>query len=324
MPHANIVSVQGLQKTYFDHWHRPKVRALQGIDFEVKKGEVFGLLGPNGSGKSTTIKLMLGLLRPTSGNVLVLGRRPDDIQTKNRIGYLPEETHLYPHLNSLETLDFFGRLFCLPSNIRKERSEQLLQMVGLWPVRERRVGEYSKGMARRLGIAQALINDPDLVILDEPTSGLDPIGCREVKDLLISLAKKGKTIFMTSHLLADIEDVCTSIVILNKGAVLAKGEISELLTVPDSAQITISRLDDSEKEKILKLLHKSHTEDQISFTRPMRRLETFFIEALNSQSRLDKTQEQALQPEPAKEQSRTNAGQETSEDIIERLSRDDG
>src|SRR5581483_10385841 len=202
-----VVSVRGLTKIFKDFWNRPKARAVDNVDFDVRKGEVFGLLGPNGSGKSTTVKLLLGLLNPTKGQIQVFGHSPKHVATKARIGYLPEESYLYRYLNSRETLDFFGNLFRLSKAERTDRAEQLLEMVGLSQAHLRAVGEFSKGMQRRIGLAQALINDPDLVILDEPTSGLDPIGCREVQDLILALARRGKTVILSSHLLSDVEDV---------------------------------------------------------------------------------------------------------------------
>src|SRR5437660_1290841 len=202
-----VVSVRGLTKVFKDFWRRPKARAVDNVDFEVRRGEVFGLLGPNGSGKSTTVKLLLGLLYPTKGHMEVFGHSPRHVATKSRIGYLPEESYLYRYLNSHEKLDFFGNLFRLPSAERDKRSEQLLEMVGLSQTRTRAVGEFSKGMQRRIGLAQALINDPDLVILDEPTSGLDPTGCRKAKDLILALARPGKTVTLSRHLLTDVEAV---------------------------------------------------------------------------------------------------------------------
>src|SRR5690606_11725656 len=190
MPAENIIAVRGLTKVFKDFWGRPKARAVDNVDFEVRRGEVFGLLGPNGSGKSTTVKMLLGLLYPTKGHIEVFGKSPRDVQTKQRIGYLPEESYLYRYLDSEGTLDFFGNLFSIDSKDRQNRAEQLIEMVGLNAARTRTVGEFSKGMQRRIGLAQALINDPDLIILDEPTSGLDPIGCREIKDLIIALAKR--------------------------------------------------------------------------------------------------------------------------------------
>ena len=187
-----IVSVRGLTKVFKDFWGRPKARAVDNVDFDVRRGEVFGLLGPNGSGKTTTVKLLLGLLYPTGGHIEVFAHSPRHVKTKAKIGYLPEESYLYRFLDSHETLNFFGNLFDLPPAERKKRTEELLEMVGLSQVRTRVVGEFSKGMQRRIGLAQALINDPDLVILDEPTAGMDPIGCREVKDLILAMRAPGQ------------------------------------------------------------------------------------------------------------------------------------
>ena len=187
---APIVEAQGLIKVFGDFWLRDKARAVDGIDFEIRPNEVFGLLGPNGSGKSTTIKMLLGLLRKSKGRLTVFGRDPSDVSIKQRIGYLPEESYMYRFLNPQETLDYFGKLFGIPRKIRRKRTDELLEMVGLEGASRRAVGEFSKGMTRRLGLAQALINDPEFLILDEPTSGLDPIGTRQVKDLLLDLGKR--------------------------------------------------------------------------------------------------------------------------------------
>src|SRR5881409_2161904 len=237
-----VVSVRGLTKVFKDFWGRSKARAVDNVDFEVRRGEVFGLLGPNGSGKSTTVKLMLGLLYPTKGHIEVFGHSPRHVATKSRIGYLPEESYLYRYLNSRETLDFFGNLFELPANERQKRTEQLLDMVGLTQTRTRAVGEFSKGMQRRIGLAQELINDPDLVILDEPTAGLDPIDCREVKDLIIALARRGKTVILSSHLRSEVEDVCDRVVIYYGGRIQAAGTLKELLARPDAVRITTPML----------------------------------------------------------------------------------
>ncbi|MCX6985786.1 MAG: ABC transporter ATP-binding protein, partial [Lentisphaerae bacterium] len=252
-----VVKSVGLSKEFRDFWNRPKAKAVNDIDFEVYEGEVLGLLGPNGSGKSTAIKMLLGLLYPTSGNVTVFGESPRSVRTKMRIGYLPEESYLYKYLTAMETLDFFGALFNLSKLERKNRSEQLLEMVGLSHVRNRPVGEFSKGMARRIGLAQAMINDPDLLILDEPTAGLDPIGCREIKDLITFLQKRGKTVIVSSHLLGDVEDICNRVLILYGGNIRAVGTLDELLTIPTASRITTPMLEADVTERLLKILKEN-------------------------------------------------------------------
>src|SRR5436190_13647528 len=275
-----VVSVRGLTKVFKDFWGRPKARAVDNVDFEVRRGEVFGLLGPNGSGKSTTVKLLLGLLYPTKGHIEVFGHSPRHVATKSRIGYLPEESYLYRYLNSRETLDFFGNLFHLNKGDRNNRAEQLLEMVGLSQTRMRAVGEFSKGMQRRIGLAQALINDPDLVILDEPTSGLDPIGCREVKDLILALARRGKTVILSSHLLSDVEDVCDRVVIYYGGRIQAMGELKDLLANRDAMRITTPPLSRERMQKVLELIRSDVAEDKIRIDNPTQNLESYFLDVV--------------------------------------------
>ena len=275
-----VVSVRGLTKVFKDFWNRPKARAVDGVDFEVRKGEVFGLLGPNGSGKSTTVKLLLGLLNPTKGHIDVFGHSPRHVQTKARIGYLPEESYLYRYLNSRETLDFFGNLFHLNKADRNSRAEQLLEMVGLGKTQMRAVGEFSKGMQRRIGLAQALINDPDLVILDEPTAGLDPIGCREVKDLIIALARRGKTVILSSHLLSDVEDVCDRVVIYYGGKIQAAGTLKDLLATPDTLRITTPVLPRETLENVLATIRKDITTGEVRVDNPTQNLESYFLDVV--------------------------------------------
>ena len=273
----NVIVVRGLTKVFKDFWNRPKARAVDNVDFEVRRGEVFGLLGPNGSGKSTTVKMLLGLLYPTKGHIEVFGHSPRHVATKARIGYLPEESYLYRYLNSRETINFFGNLFDLPAADRKVRSEQLLEMVGLNQVRTRVVGEFSKGMQRRIGLAQALINDPDLIILDEPTAGLDPIGCREVKDLILALARRGKTVILSSHLLSDVEDVCDRVVIYYGGKIQAMGTLKELLAKPDAVRITTPPLPRETMERVLQLIRSDVAADKVQVDNPTQNLESYFL-----------------------------------------------
>lgn len=276
----SVIQTVKLTKVYRDFWRREKVTAVADLDLEVRPHEVFGLLGPNGSGKSTTIKMMLGLLFPTSGKVAILGKSPTDVAVKARIGFLPEESYLYPFLDAYETLDFYGRLFHQNRHERRRRIEMLLDMVGLSSVAYRRVGEYSKGMQRRIGLAQALINDPDLLILDEPTSGMDPIGTRQFKDLIITLARRGKTILLSSHLLADVEDVCDRVSILYGGRQQALGRVDELLARSSLTQITTDSLDLSTLRQVEQVV-KTAGKNIVEVASPRDKLETLFIRIVN-------------------------------------------
>lgn len=276
-----VVRARDFTRVFRDFWGRPKVTAVDHISFEVKRGTIFGLLGPNGSGKSTTIKAMLGLLKPTAGELTILGQPPSDVITKSRIGYLPEASYLYPHLTARETLNFYARLFNIPPEVRKERIDQLLHMVGLAHRTGQTVGEYSKGMARRLGIAQCLINDPELIILDEPTSGLDPIGTSQVKELIQLLKKRGKTIVLCSHLMADVEDVCDELVILFGGSICAAGDIEALLTDRDRLRITLPDTGSETTTQILDFIEKA-AGSRPSLERPRDDLEHYFVEVVRA------------------------------------------
>src|SRR2546421_10950624 len=271
------VHTEHLTKTYKDFWGRDKVRALDDLNLTIHRGEVFGLLGPNGSGKSTTIKLLLGLIFATRGQAWVLGHPAGSSVINEKIGFLPEESYLYRFLNGEETLHFYGRLFKIPRKTLKRRVPELLDIVGLdAKSRKRKLREYSKGMARRIGLAQALINNPDLILLDEPTTGLDPIGTREMKDLILSLKQQGKTVLLCSHLLADVQDVCDRITILFRGQMMELGYVRDLLQVKDVTQISARGLQDGQLKEVQDFLHRIGAKDaQVSH--PTTTLEDLFV-----------------------------------------------
>ena len=276
-----VIKCAALTKTFRDFWMRNRVRAVDAIDLEVNRGEVFGLLGPNGSGKSTTIKMILGLLHPTSGRIAIFGKHPRDVSIKEEIGYLPEESYLYRFLNARETLEYYGRLFHQGRTQRKRRIEMLLEMVGLDKVAHRPIGEYSKGMQRRIGLAQALINDPQLLILDEPTTGLDPIGTRQIKDLIQELADRGKTVLLCSHLLADVEDVCDRVSIMYGGKIRQQGTVDQLLVRSGITDIQAADLTSDDVQAIEQLLESrgKHIE---RVDQPRQRLEQLFLDIVHA------------------------------------------
>jgi len=280
---ARDVAIETVQltKTFHDFWHRAKARALDNVDLEMYRGEVFGLLGPNGSGKSTMIKIILGLLFPTSGSVAIFGHHPRNIRVKERIGYLPEESYLYRYLNATETLDFYGRLFNLPAHERRRRTDALLEMVGLHSQRRRPLSEYSKGMSRRIGLAQALINDPELLLLDEPTTGLDPLGTRQIKELVRKLKARGKTVLLCSHLLADVEDVCDRIGILYGGRLWAVGPVEELLAKQELTQIVAPALDEETLARVKSVILERQKDAEVRVEHPIDRLESYFLRVVD-------------------------------------------
>ena len=318
-----VVVTAGLTKVFKDFWMRPKVRAVDSLDLEIHQHEVFGLLGPNGSGKSTTIKMLLGLLHHTSGHVAVFGKPPSDVSTKKRIGVLPEESYLYPFLNARETLDYYAKLFEIDSRIRSKRIDELLDMVGLTAVQHRQVGEYSKGMQRRIGLAQALINDPEFLILDEPTTGLDPIGTRQVKDLIIELGRRGKTILLSSHQLSDVEDVVDRLAILYGGKKRAEGSVDDLLISKDRLVLEIDAVDDDVVSEIDRMLtgHGSKAIHRVS--KPRQRLEELFV-GIVEQAQADRIESHGAQAGGATAAFLVGAGQSeapqaTGEALIDTL-----
>jgi ABC-2 type transport system ATP-binding protein len=225
-----VIEINSLTKDYeVGFWRKRRVRALDALSLTVEGGQIFGFLGANGAGKTTTLKLLMRLIYPTAGNAKILGHDIGDTQMHARIGYLPENPYFYDYLTAQEFLDYCGELFGLDQNTRKQRTEELLTRVNLDPKSwKRQLRKFSKGMLQRVGLAQALVNDPEVVFLDEPMSGLDPVGRREVRDLIASLRTRGKTVFMCSHILSDIEVLCDSVAILKGGRLARAGSIDEL------------------------------------------------------------------------------------------------
>ena len=299
MPNEAVIETRSLSKVYRDFWGRQKVQALRALDLQVYRGEVFGLLGPNGSGKTTTIKLLLGLLFPTEGQALVFGKPASDVTKNERIGYLPEESYLYKFLNAEETLDFYGRLFNMPAKERRRRAQALIEQVGLSGAKRRPLKEYSKGMTRRIGLAQALINDPELILLDEPTSGLDPIGTREMKDMIVDLKQRGKTVVMCSHLLADVQDVCDRIAILYRGELKELGRVEDLLEVQDVVQIQASGLSDEAQSEIEQVIQK-HGAQLLSVEHPTTTLEDLFLRIVRESEERPGRRHMASEPDSVK------------------------
>jgi ABC-2 type transport system ATP-binding protein len=225
----SAIRTLGLRKTFLTgFWMRP-VQAVQGVDLDVKEGEIFGFIGPNGAGKTTTIKVLTGLVLPTAGEAWVSDIPVSDPNSRARLGFLPEGTFFHDYLSGREFLDFHGALLGLPKEVRRERIPKLLERVGLAAAAERQIRRYSKGMRQRVGLAQALISDPDLVILDEPMSGLDPLGRKDVRDVILSLRDEGKTVFFSSHILEDAEVICDQVAIILSGRVVKQGYLDELL-----------------------------------------------------------------------------------------------
>ncbi len=272
-----VIHGRGLTKIFKNFWGRNKVAALTDVDIDVSEGCIFGLLGPNGAGKSTLIKLIIGHLYPTRGQLAVLGASPRDVKAKARLGFLPEQSYLYKDLTAQETLRYFGEILNLSRAQIDSRSGQLLEMVGLESVRKRRIGEFSHGMNRRMGLAQALLNDPDFLILDEPTAGMDPVGCREVKDLIITLGKRGKTVLLSSHLLADVEDVCDEILLLLGGRVQSTGSVAELLKVRERTVMEFPTVSDATLRQAKAALAGEIDDEAITTRSPSEDLETYFL-----------------------------------------------
>lgn len=253
-----VIQIRDLHKSFRTGFFRKLKKAVQGLSLTVSEGEVFGFLGPNGAGKTTTIKMIMGLIFPTSGSTELFGLPSNDIRAKERVGFLPENPHFYEYLSGYEFLNFYGRLFGLSGSQRPARVERLLEQVGMMHARDVPLRKYSKGMLQRIGIAQALINDPDLVILDEPMSGLDPLGRKDVRDIIFKLKEQGKTVFFSSHILQDVEMICDRVAILANGTLRKVGTLSELLNEQEAheSELTVSGLEPVVQERLVQMANR--------------------------------------------------------------------
>ena len=260
-----VVEVRGLVKTFRIGFFRKKVEAVRGIDFEVRRGEIFGLLGPNGAGKTTSIKSILRLIFPTAGTIRLFGSLSPSPEALRRLGYLPESPYVYQYLRAHEVLDLCGRLCGLDARTRARRSDELIARVGLAHAVDRPIGRFSKGMLQRIGLAQALLHDPELLILDEPMSGLDPIGRKEVRDLIVEERKRGKTILFTSHILSDVERLCDRVAIVHRGKVTAYGTLAQLLKPEvQRTEIELANCDDALRARLEAMgVHTSELEEHL-------------------------------------------------------------
>lgn len=263
-------SLKGLKKK--------KLRAVDNVSLTIMPGEVYGLIGPNGSGKSTTMKALLGLFSPTSGTCSIFGKNSLKTDSRQDIGFLPENPYFYKHLSGEETLRFYARLCGLRGSELKKRIHEMLELVDLEEARHRRVGSYSKGMLQRIGIAQALIHKPRLVILDEPTAGVDPAGSKQIRDLIINLKERGVTVFLCSHLLEQVQEVCDQVGIILNGKIVKQGNLEKLIAIEDQTEIILENATDDLLEEIKALAEKHPSSRLLSIGKPKTTLERIFLE----------------------------------------------
>jgi ABC-2 type transport system ATP-binding protein len=253
----SAVSITGLTKLYPVPMRRQKVVAVKDLNLEVEEGQVYGLLGPNGSGKSTTLKILLGLVTPTRGESKIFGQDSRDYRSHRDVGFLPENPYFYKYLTAEETLRFYGKICGMGGRALDDRIGELLSLVGMEDARHRRVGGYSKGMLQRIGLAQALIQDPRLLVLDEPTAGVDPLGSRQIRDLILELKKRGKTVLLTSHLLEQVQEVCDRVGIMARGVMMREGKLDDLVTIAGQTEYVVENASAELQEKIEALVKAS-------------------------------------------------------------------
>ena len=276
------IELKGLTKRYRTGLRRETVLALDHLDLQVQPGEVYGLLGPNGSGKSTTLKLALGLIRATAGQAMIFGKPCMSVVSRLHVGFLPENPYFYRFLTGAETLKFYGRLCGMRGAPLAKRVDELLQLVGLTGAASRPLAGYSKGMLQRIGLAQAMVHDPELLLLDEPTAGVDPIGSKEIRDLIVRLRAMGKTVLLCSHLLTQVQDVCDRICILNAGRKVREGRVDDLLRDQKRLCVTVENLPDAARSQIAQWV-EDWGASVVSIENPQTTLESLFLDAVKTE-----------------------------------------
>ncbi len=277
------VAVRGLTKIFPIPFRRQRLVAVRGLNLEVAPGQVYGLLGPNGSGKSTTLKIILGLVAPSSGSTAIFGRDSREVGSREAVGFLPENPYFYKYLTGTETLRFYGKLCGLRGARLQSRLDELLELVGLTSARDRRLGGYSKGMLQRIGLAQALIQEPKLVVLDEPTAGVDPAGSRDIRDLILDLKRRGITVLLSSHLLAQVQEICDRVGILANGVLVREGRVEDLLAIENQTELILQDATPEVLAEIAALLEDSPTR-LVETRQPQTTLEHLFLNATQPRS----------------------------------------
>jgi len=272
------VAIRGLTKIFPVPLHRHSIVAVRDLNLRVEPGEVYGLLGPNGSGKSTTLKIILGLVSPSRGRTEIFGRDSRLVESREEVGFLPENPYFYKYLSGEETLRFFGRLCRLGGTRLKNRTDELLELVGLTKARKRRLGTYSKGMLQRIGLAQALIHEPKLLVLDEPTAGVDPAGSRQIRDLIVDLKRRGITVLLSSHLLAQAQEICDRVGILADGALVREGRLEELIAIENQTELVVANASSGLIDEVESLINRSNAK-LIERRRSTTTLEKLFLDA---------------------------------------------
>jgi ABC-2 type transport system ATP-binding protein len=271
------ISIQNLTKIYPIPFKKETVIAVKDLSLTVEPGQVYGLLGPNGSGKSTTMKIVLGLVTPTSGKTEIFGRDSTTVESREDVGFLPENPYFYKFLTGSETLHFYGKLCGLNGNQIRERTKELLKLVGLENAADRRLGGYSKGMLQRIGLAQAMIQEPRLLVLDEPTAGVDPAGSREIRDLILDFKKRGITVLLCSHLLEQVQEICDRIGILDRGNLIREGRLDDLISIQDQTELILENASPEVLAAIKDAIAKSSAK-LVEQRKPQKTLERYFLD----------------------------------------------